>query len=278
MDHNWLNFLDKEITLPKRKPVKIMAKPPGCLRVATFNVHFGKKVLAIAEALRYNPNLAQADIILFQEIEHHAKEIVSRAAKIARVLGMEHSYVPARKLQLKNGTHGIAILSRQPLRGAQTISLPYYINFPLRHKPRIALRVEINFVGKAVSIYNIHLDTTLNSRERLAQLQTVMNDIYLQAGKSAIILGGDFNTAPLFFLGRMIPVFYSNQKKKLRTYLKSVGFDTRCQTVGRTMRQGGMYFQLDGIYTKTAPVVQFAVEKSVRVSDHFPLWADIKIP
>jgi ribosomal protein S8 len=78
-------------------------------------------------------------------------------------------------------------------------------------------------------------------------------------------------------VGNALPVFYSNQKKRFRALLKEKGFQTHFQNAGHTLKRGPIRLQLDGIYPKNSDIVQFSVERSVRTSDHFPMWADILI-
>src|SRR5207244_8655228 len=49
----------------------VPARPGDDLRVVTFNVHFGANVPALAGAIRSNPELSRADVLLLQEIERH---------------------------------------------------------------------------------------------------------------------------------------------------------------------------------------------------------------
>ena len=276
MDLNWLDFLDKEIALPGRKPVKILAKAPGCLRLVTFNVRFGRKIAEIAHSFKNYPNLAQADVILLQEIEDHHKEKTPRAAHLAKLLQMDYVYVPSRRLPLSRGTHGSAILSRWPLREATAIRLPVY-RF-LRLHPRVALSAELDFFGRKIKIFNIHLNGSLNYKKREAQLNEIVKLIDRDNSRKPVILAGDFNTIPLLTLAdTSLPIFYSNQRKKLHAFLKRRGFETNRLRAGHTSRWGLLRFQLDGIYPKNARVAQFGVERQVRLSDHFPLWADIKV-
>lgn len=269
-----LKFL--EGMLKAFQPVPFAPKAAGSVRVVTFNAHHGSDPQAIAKLFKGNANLALADVVLLQEVEEHERDRVSRITRIARALKCQYKYVPARHLRLTKGTHGIAMLSRLPLTGTAAINLPYY-ELPLRHRPRIALKAELQIGQKRCCVYNVHLDTTLNHLERVGQLKAVIDDIQIQHSKTPIILAGDFNTIPLFMLARSIPVFYSNQKKKLHNYLSRRGLSTTCQTAGYTLRSGLVRFQLDGIYTKNAVVTQCAVERAVKISDHFPLWADIKL-
>lgn len=269
------SILLKKVLHPAPFPV-LVSKPSGCVRVVTFNVHFGKNLAKIVKAFAFNPNLAIADIIFFQEIENRRSQNKSQTKQLARALGLNFIYVPSRALSMGRGTHGLAVLSRFPLSGTEAIKLPVYKL--LRMRPRIAIASEVEVFGEKVKIYNVHLNGPLNYSERIKQLQTVID--HLKMGKSGqpVILGGDFNTIPLITLANtMIPIFYHNQKRKFNSFLRKNGFQTNCEKAGHTMRRGLVMFQLDGIYPKNARVANFGVERSVKVSDHYPLWADIKI-
>ncbi len=67
----------------------------GAVTLVSFNVHFGKRTGSIRQAFAAQPNLREADIILFQEIEHHVLEHESRAERIAADLGFQCLYAPA---------------------------------------------------------------------------------------------------------------------------------------------------------------------------------------
>ncbi|MDE2312026.1 MAG: endonuclease/exonuclease/phosphatase family protein [Patescibacteria group bacterium] len=254
--------------------IRLRPKAAGSLRLATFNAHFGRQPRAIAQMFLNNPNLAECDVIVLQEVEQRVGEKSSRAAQIASLLGMRAIYVPARQLPFGRGSHGLAVLSHLPVRSATAIKLPV---FPLlRTRPRVAVAFEVKFLGQKIKIYNVHLNGPLNYHKRLQQLRGVIEVVGRERAARPQILAGDFNTIPLTTLAStMIPVFYNNQKKKLRAFLKAEGFETASQAVGHTSSWGLVKFQLDGIYPKRARLVQFAVERKIKVSDHFPLWADI---
>ncbi|HYV33672.1 MAG TPA: endonuclease/exonuclease/phosphatase family protein, partial [Candidatus Limnocylindria bacterium] len=250
-----------------------LPKPEGCIRVATFNIHFGKNLTAVAEALKNNRNLALCDIILIQEIEDRFDEVSSRALGLAKLLGMEVVYMPGRRLPMNLGTHGNAILTRLPLLETKAIKLKVYKLLQLR--PRVAMATTVLVAGKKVRIFNVHLNGSLNYEKRVLQLDEVFKQILVNGGEEPTILAGDFNTIPLLTLaGTVVPIFYKNQKKKFDLFLKNKGFDINCQKAGHTMKRGLLRWKLDGIYPKNAKVEQFGVERSIKVSDHFPLWAD----
>lgn len=245
------------------------------LRVATFNVRFGKYPEKIAQVFLENFNLRQADVILIQEIEDHKKEKQSRAERLAKYLGMNFMYIPSRWLPLKRGTHGVAVFSRLPFTSAEAIRLPVYR--VLSFHPRVAAAAEIKFLGKKIKIYNVHLNGSLNYRKREEQLKAVIDQIKEEDSGQPFVLAGDFNMIPLVTLAdTSVPLFYSNQKKKLHKLLLNFGFDTACEAAGHTTKWGAVRFQLDGIYPKNCRIAAFGVERGVKISDHFPVWADIE--
>lgn len=245
------------------------------LRVATFNVHSGKNTQGIADVFKRNENLREADIIFLQEIEERTSEKISRAKQIADALGMEYAYAPARTMAGK-GTHGLAILSKYPLEDVETLSLPPY-SITFHTQSRVSLIANVRVQGESVRIANTHLDTRLSIFERISQIKPLIEKLKSDSAKKTII-GGDFNTAPFRFrFWRTIPVSYQNQKRELHRYLEEEGYASRCETAGYTIRYGFLRFELDGLYARHLPVLRCGVERTVRVSDHKPLWFDVDI-
>ena len=93
-------------------------------------------------------------------------------------------YVPARERD--GGTHGLAILSAFPIADVEKMELPDFGKGRLR----IALRASILVGDRRVEIINLHLDTKLNTQERIAHLHPVAID-----APAAVLVGGDFNTS-----------------------------------------------------------------------------------
>jgi len=244
------------------------------LRVVSYNVHFGANTSEIAKVFKQHPNLSKADVILFQEIEDHPPEKTSRAEKIAKKLGFHFFYEPARSLK-NAGTHGLATLSKYPIKNTLSIKLPEYKIFFLTQS-RIALVTTLKIKGIDVAVCNIHLDTRLNPKKRIAQLKTCLLTIKKNYKKN-IIIGGDFNTIPVRVAAGLIPIFYSNQAKRIKKYMFQMGFKHFCSPVGPSMKRGLIKMKLDHIYTDDLPIVDCGIEKDVYLSDHKPLWADIEL-
>jgi endonuclease/exonuclease/phosphatase family metal-dependent hydrolase len=258
---------------PWKKTTDILTKRSGTLRVVTFNVHYARKPIKIAEAIQKNPRLSEADIFLLQEVEFHEKEIIPRAEAIASQLGFHYVYAPARDIPAI-GSHGLAIVSRVKLEHTEIIKLPHY-NI-LRPRTRIALLGTATIAGSKINICNVHLDTTLSFPRRIEQIGEVVQKL-LKIPHGKIVLGGDFNTIPMKTVANKLPIFFENQKKRLHQYLSMQGFSTTTERIGYTLGRGLVRFQLDGIYTKNLNIIQSGVERSVKVSDHKPLWIDIKL-
>ena len=243
------------------------------LRIVTFNVHFGKNTDLIVGAFARNEILREADIIFLQETEEHESEKISRAKKVADALGLHCVYAPARKIVAK-GTHGLAILSKYELSDINIIRLPAYkIGFVVQE--RIAMTAEARIGNSSARFANVHLDTRLNSAERIAQLKILIDHLE-RSREEKMILGGDFNMVPFRFW-MTIPFSFDNQKQQLHDYLKGEGFSWYCENPAYTFERGFIHFELDGIYTRNVRPLQCGVERSIRVSDHKPIWLDVEI-
>ncbi|MFQ5694702.1 MAG: endonuclease/exonuclease/phosphatase family protein [Terriglobia bacterium] len=163
------------------------------LRLVSFNVHKGEDIPALAKTIRNTPDLCDADIFLVQEIESHPSEGTSRTRKLAEALELNYVYAPARRTDT-GGTHGLAILSRFPLSGVKIIPLPQFsLRFNTRR--RIALAATVAVGDRSLRLYNLHLDTRLNTKDRLAQLRPVVEAARAHPASGAGV-GGDFNTNP----------------------------------------------------------------------------------
>lgn len=248
------------------------------IRVVTYNVHFGANTQELISVFRRNRYLSHADVIFFQEIEEHKQEGMSRAEKFAKALGLHFVYEPARPVKLLGapmGTHGLAICSRFPLTHTSKIDLPIY-NKRFRPLQRIALVATIELAGQTITLCNIHLDVRINAKQRVEQVDVALQEVKNKFGKK-IILGGDFNTIPLFLAGKLVPVFYTNQLRHVHEHLLSQGFSNFCELDNYTLKKGILEMYLDHVYTDQLPIVECGVEQHVFASDHKPVWCDVKI-
>ncbi len=229
-------------------------------RIITFNIACQPLT---QELLQFFKSVS-ADIILLQEIEEYEKGYTKKTAK---KFGYNSVYTPARELR-SSGTHGLAILSHGKIHNVKVQTLPLK---NLRPKPRnrIAVHSDVIIDSNTIQVCNVHLDTRLNPEERAHQLSPVLKEI-----KSPAILAGDFNTAPIKFYKNLMPIGLSNQKDHIDSSLEEQGFETSNSSAGRSFRL--LPWQLDAIYPLNYKITGYGVYKDVKLSDHFPVWADIE--
>jgi endonuclease/exonuclease/phosphatase family metal-dependent hydrolase len=250
---------------------------PAVVRVVSFNVEKGADVDGLARAIRSTPGLAGGTIFLLQEIESHPGEGGSRASRLAAALGMGYAYTPERIEG--DGTHGPAILSPWPLEHVQIMALPY-ADLAFSRAPRIALAAEVHVGDAVLHVIDLHLDTRLNATERILQMRPAVKDAPWPA-----IVGGDLNTNPYAWVadGALpeVPtdsVVDTDQAPVIDDYMRHIDYATPTAGLGPTQSFAGIVdSRLDSIYVRGMSCVPGAVERSVTISDHFPLWIDVTL-
>jgi endonuclease/exonuclease/phosphatase family metal-dependent hydrolase len=251
-------------------------KTPERLRVVSFNVHYAQEVARLAESLKSNPALEAADVFLLQEIESYPAEGASRTRKLAEALGLDYVYAPAR-ITLTGGTHGLAILSRYPLRDIEVLPLPRN-DLGRKTRRRIALGATVEAGGQRLRLYNVHLDTRINIDARVAQLAPVL-EAARHRTEEVVVLGGDFNTNPFRWAwGGRLPWFRSNQAAELDAHVAEQGFTTPLADSGSTTKRKVWKIRVDSIYVRGLEAKAWDVEREVDVSDHFPVWLEVAWP
>jgi endonuclease/exonuclease/phosphatase family metal-dependent hydrolase len=238
----------------------------GSLRIATYNVH-GESAENIFRAIRGNPPIAQADVLFLQEIEIDSENTPRR---LAELLGRGYAYAPG--YRVGRGSHGVAIISRYAMSDPRLIELPRH-HVVFNSARRVALSVTIHLDGQPVRLYSVHLDNRLNPADRVAQLEPVLADAR-SAATVPVVIGGDMNTSPFCWIGHIIPVPCGVQDNRLEAAARASGFDTPVRGSGATSKWLAM--RLDAIYTRHLRVEGFGVSDLMRVSDHLPLWIDVR--
>lgn len=254
----------------------IVPTSSGRVRIVSFNVEKGADVAGLARAIQTNEHLAAADVILVQEIEAHPGEGGSRASRLAAALGMGFAYAPERRQDA--GTHGPAILSRWPLQRVQVMALPY-ADLSIGAAPRIALGAQVVIGDDVLHLVDLHLDTRLNSTERILQMRPAVLDTPWPT-----IVGGDLNTNPFVWAEGAVPqlpvdsVVDSDQAPVIDDYMRAIDYDTPTAALGPTLSLGGVFdARLDAIYTRGVTSRPGAVERGVTISDHWPVWIDVEL-
>jgi endonuclease/exonuclease/phosphatase family metal-dependent hydrolase len=245
--------------------------PTGWLTIASLNMAGERRATEILAAWERARAISGADVLLLQEVRHSTDPASNVTATLSRYLGFHSAYAPASLLD--NGdTDGLAILSRHPLTHLRVVLLKH---FPLRFRTRcrIALAATVEMPGGPVQVVNVHLDTRINSSNRVAQLEPVLEALKPFEGPQ--LLGGDFNTMRILWIQSMLPLpFLQRQSDAVREALGTAGFQTPFTDAPSTFRVLGLPLKLDWLYLKHLIPLQWGVEP-MHFSDHRGIWVQL---
>ncbi|RPJ60934.1 MAG: hypothetical protein EHM23_08645 [Acidobacteria bacterium] len=241
----------------------------SALRVVSLNLAKETRATAIQEELSRFESLRAADILLLQEVQAPAGDRPGGVEELAERMGLHFLYCPAH-LWKDGSREGLAILSRYPLENVSVIRLPAF-DLVLKNRCRIALSaVAVTPIGR-VRLVNLHLDSRVTLAERLEQLQPVLSmagDLF-----EPVLVGGDFNTSDLYWLGRVLPVPGPDQEARVRAVLEAAGFRTPFVQNEPTFDLMGL--RLDSIYVRGMIWTDSGMQ-SISFSDHRALWVSLE--
>ncbi|HSM05921.1 MAG TPA: endonuclease/exonuclease/phosphatase family protein [Longimicrobiales bacterium] len=216
------------------------------VQVASFNLKYGLAIDGALELIRTEPGLADADVLLLQEMDPEGTR------EIAEALGMSWVYYPA---SLRNGREfGNAILSRWPIRDDEKLLLPHESLFGSTR--RIATVATIDIHDIPVRVYSVHLATPVNQsgEYREDQWETVLDDA---STHPHVIIGGDLNSHSLPGIAADRGYVWATREGPRTTWWARVDH----------ILYRGM------VPTWSASSGTVAAERVEGVSDHRPVWA-----
>lgn len=233
----------------------------------TLNMAREASVDRVVRELQPVSGLRDADVLLLQEVKQQPGA-PSVAAQLGARLGMRVAFSPA-----PSGAddEGLAILSRFPLRDIRVQPLPAY-DLRFHTRARFAIAATADSPWGPVRIFNTHLDTRLNARDRLAQLASVV-----RAGDGFTgpkIVGGDFNSNSFYWIGHVLPFPAAHsQARDIQDYMTQAGFRTGLPLHQTTFDYLGMH--LDWIWSQGASVAATHVYP-LDFSDHHAVWTRLQ--
>jgi endonuclease/exonuclease/phosphatase family metal-dependent hydrolase len=189
------------------------------------------------------PAVRDAGILLLQEVTSPSGEGQGMAARLGAALGRRVAYAAAAP---EVCDQGLAILSRYPLTDVRVRPLRAY-DLGFRSRKRLALAATAQTPWGEVRVFNTHLDTRLNARDRLEQLEPVIRDG--AAFKGPRIVGGDFNSNGFYWLFRMLPLpAMRAQTSYVQEFMSAAGFTSAVPLLQSTFDYLGMH--LDWIWVR----------------------------
>ncbi len=180
-------------------------------RAVAWNIERGTQLQGQLQALRSDPFLRDADLLLLVETDAGMARSgnVDVARAMARELAMCYAFVPCYLSLVKGsgverntpgendlGLHGNAILSRYPLRDVRGIVLENGIDKIASREKRLGRQTTIAAVvdlpGQPVATAAVHLCAQSSQRHRMEQMRSILETM---PQSMPVILGGDWNTS-----------------------------------------------------------------------------------
>ena len=240
----------------------------------SYNIRWrsGKELEQIINWLKERRGSA-AMIVGLQEVDRAKlrSSNVNHAKQIADALGMHYAWTapaPAGTDTSKVAEEetGVEVLSPYPLTDVTRIILP---NPGPGGRQRIAIAATLKIGETSIRVYSVHSETRLPIAKKIAQLRAVLTDLDLfPKGMPAVVLG-DFNTWEL-------PAV-----EGIRKLFTEAGFTTPLPDDESTFYRKALMFdvrlKLDWIWLRGLTAQSYGIDRNLAVSDHFPLWAVVKL-
>lgn len=189
------------------------ARPLGeRVRVAAWNIQRGRRFDAVLAALRDEPTLAAADVLLLVEVDNGMARSGNRhvARELAEALGMSYAFGVSYLVleddwgENPDGAHnqlalaGTAVLSRAPLEALENVDVPELRDKFSSSEKRLGKKraLACRIAGaRPLTVAACHLDSNASPRGRALQLEAIVARAEDLAGAGgALLVGGDLNT------------------------------------------------------------------------------------
>ncbi len=183
----------------------------GGARVAAWNLQRGRRFTELLRALKEEPALAAADVLLLAEVDCGMARSANRhvARELAAALGMSYAFgVSYLVLEDDWGESvdgvgnelalaGIAVLSRAPIEAVENVDVPELRDKFSSSEKRLGKKRALvcRIAGRTpLTVAACHLDSNASPRGRALQLESIVAAGERLAGGGALLVGGDLNS------------------------------------------------------------------------------------
>ena len=247
-----------------------IAASNGEIKIVSYNIRYrsGDDLNKLLALFREDPEIGNAVILGLQEVDRNRKRTgkTNTAKIIADSLGFNYAWAapPSAKPNDEEET-GVAIMSPFPISDIRRMVLPY--EGPNKRK-RVALGATIKVYGKDFRVYSMHGETRIAMNKKIEQMNTLVQDLKRFPENMPVILVGDLNT------------WESNAERYTIKLFRDAGLHTPFgsqSTFSTRVLLVPIDFRLDWIWLRGVEVVNYGIDKKIRLSDHFPLWTNVKL-
>ena len=242
---------------------------PQEIKIVSYNIRWrsGKELKKIIELLQTDPEIGGAAILGLQEVDRRKKRSgnTNTVKMIADGLGLHYAWAapPSAKPTDEEET-GVALLSVYPLSDVRRIVLPH--DGPNRRR-RVALGATVEIDERRWRVYSAHAETRLSFDKKLEQYKAVLEDLAQYPQMPAIIMG-DFNTWEAGAGRKTIKLFGDAGLKT--PFGKEPTFRRRIMLIP-------IELELDWVWLRGLEPASFGIDRTIEVSDHWPLWTNVKV-
>lgn len=251
--------------------VSTPAAAPAEIKIVSYNIRWrsAKELEQIIDWLKSKEALPT--IIGLQEVDRakHRTGKTNNARVLADSLGMYYAWAAPplpKDSREKEEETGVELLSLYPLTDITRLVLPH--EGP-GGRWRIALGATVKIGKTAVRVYSVHSETRIPVSQKLDQLRAVLDDLARFPKTMPAAVMGDFNSWEL-------PAIAG-----IRKLFEGSGFVTPFSDGETTFRRKALVFdvalKLDWIWLRGLPVKSSGIDRTLTVSDHFPLWTVVRL-
>lgn len=242
--------------------------PDRAISVVSLNLAKESNPNNVVDTIQKVPRLRDADLFLFQEVMtgDPNSNVTREIGDMLRYFAVSKSAVPGISDQ------GLALVSRYPI---DRVAIQRLKTCDLRFhgRARFALSATVRTPWGAMRVWNAHLDTRINAEERLEQLQPVIDEASRDSGPR--LIGGDFNTNDLFWLGNTVPIPRGpSHSVAIRNAMRRHGFETPLRDSMNTFPAFRRH--LDWIFVRDLKSLAASVEPT-SFSDHNAIWTRVRL-
>jgi endonuclease/exonuclease/phosphatase family metal-dependent hydrolase len=240
------------------------------LKIISYNIRWrsGDDLKSIIKLLQTDPEIGGASILALQEVDRCKKRSGNHntAKALADELGLHYAWAaPPTVKPTDEEETGVAILSVYPLSDVRRIVLP---NPGPNRRRRVALGATVEIEHRHWRVYSAHAETRIGFDRKLEQYKAVLDDLAQYPSNMPAIIMGDFNTWEPIGHGKVTKLF-SNAGLKTPFNGQS--------TFKRKILFLPIELKLDWVWLRGLEPASFGVDRKVEISDHWPLWANVKM-
>ena len=226
----------------------------------------------MSRELAKNPKLCRVDVLLLQEVEGQPENRKRAVEGLALALSLPFQHTAENPRGGATG-NGLVTLSRFPLVEMSVLPLKRF-DLVVNNRRRIALVQTVESPIGRIRLFNLHLDTRINSQSRLEQIEPII--AAAEKGTAPTVIGGDFNTGHFLWLWHIMPVsLWEDQAGAVLKRLSPLGFQTPFIGAGPTHDHFGL--RLDWFFLRGLRSFAHGIEK-LDFTDHHAIWVEIGLP